>query len=160
MKKELDDYIHDHTMPEENVLKELERETHVKIYHPRMISGHLQGKILYMICKMINPLNILEIGTFTGYSAICMALALKENAQIHTIEINDEIKDFTSEYIKKAGVQNKIIQYTGDALKIIPGLTTSFDLVFIDGDKRQYCDYFDLVKSKIPVNGFIIADNV
>jgi caffeoyl-CoA O-methyltransferase len=160
LNKELEKYILDHSMPEEGVLQELYRETHVNIYHPRMISGHLQGKILYMICKMINPNKILEIGTYTGYSAICMAYAIHENSKIHTIEINDELSEFTNNYLKKAQVDHKVITYHGDALKIIPDIPDLFDLVFIDGDKKQYTSYFEEVLKKTNKGGFIIADNV
>ena len=112
----LEQYILEHTQPEENILKELFRETHLKIYHPRMLSGHLQGKILAMLCRMIKPVNILEIGTYTGYSAISMAFAIDNNSKIYTIDNNDEIEDFTRTYFKKAGVENKIEFLIGDAI--------------------------------------------
>lgn len=157
--KQIENYILNHIIPEENVLQDLFRETHVHIYHPRMVSGHLEGKLLYMICKMLNPENILEIGTYTGYSAISMAYALNDTAKIHTIEINDELYDFSNSFIKKAGVENKIIQYTGSALKIIPELEIEFDLVFIDGDKKEYPEYYNLVIDKLKKGGVILADN-
>ncbi|GAB4281805.1 MAG: class I SAM-dependent methyltransferase [Marinilabiliales bacterium] len=156
---DLNNYILNHIIPEEEILKALDRETNIKIYHPRMLSGHLQGKILYMICKMINPENILEIGTYTGYSAISMAYALNNKGKLYTIEINDELYDFTKSYILKSGVSEKIIQFTGDAREIIPQFDIDFDMVFIDGNKREYPDYYYLVIDKIRPDGFIIADN-
>jgi predicted O-methyltransferase YrrM len=160
MNQELEDYIHSHTSEEEEVLNELDRETHQKIYHPRMISGHLQGKLLQMFCRMIRPLKILEIGTYTGYSAISMAFATEPEAVIYTIEKNDELRDFTEKYFLKAGVNQKIKFLTGDAKDMIPEINETFDLIFIDGDKFEYSDYYNLVFPKLRSNGFIIADNV
>lgn len=158
--EELNAYVHEHSLEEEDILKELYRQTNVNIFHPRMLSGHLQGKILYMICKMLNPKYILEIGTYTGYSAISMAFSLEKESKIITIDINDEIEDFTREYIKKAEVEDKIDFIVGDALNVIPKLDIDFDLVFIDGEKREYIQYYDLVFPKLKKGGFIIADNV
>lgn len=158
--EELNAYVHEHSLEEEDILKELYRQTNVNIFHPRMLSGHLQGKILYMMCKMLNPKYILEIGTYTGYSAISMAFALDKGSKIITIDINDEIEDFTREYIKKAEVEDKIDFIVGDALNVIPKLDIDFDLVFIDGEKREYIQYYDLVFPKLNQGGFIIADNV
>ena len=160
LNEELSQYVHEHSLEEEDILKELYRQTHANIYHPRMVSGHLQGKILYMICKMIQPKNVLEIGTFTGYSAISMAFALENNSKITTIDNNDEIEDFTRQFIKKAKVEDKIDFKVGNALDIIPELKTEFDLVFIDGEKREYIDYYKLAIPKLKQGGFIIADNV
>jgi caffeoyl-CoA O-methyltransferase len=156
----LEQYIHDQSSPEDPVLEELSRQTHVRFLNPNMISGHLQGKLLEMIARMIKPVDILEIGTFTGYSAICLAKGLKENGKLITIEINDELLEFSHNYFEKAGVSDKIIQLTGKAQDIIPGLNQNFDLVYIDGDKREYCEYFTLVKQKVRPEGFIIVDNV
>lgn len=158
--EELNAYVHEHSLEEEDILKELYRQTNVNIFHPRMLSGHLQGKILYMICKMLNPKYILEIGTYTGYSAISMAFALEKGSKIITIDINDEIEDFTREYIKKAEVEDKIDFIVGDALNVIPKLDIDFDLVFIDGEKREYIQYYNLAFPKLRKGGFIIADNV
>ncbi len=157
--EKLEQYILEHTQSEENVLKELFRETHLKIYHPRMLSGHLQGKILAMLCKMIKPDNILEIGTYTGYSAISMAFAIDNNSKIYTIDNNDEIEDFTRTYFKKAGVENKIEFLIGDAIEIIPQMDINFDIVFIDGNKQQYSEYYDLVFDKVVTGGYVFADN-
>ena len=125
-----------------------------------MTSGHLQGKFLEMISKMITPENILEIGTFTGYSAICLAKGLKPDGKLITIEINDEITAFAHSYFCKAGLKEKITQLTGNALEIIPGLDVMFDLVFLDGDKREYIEYYKLIIDKVKPGGFILADNV
>lgn len=160
LSKEITKYILDHTEPESDLLQSLWRETHALIYHPRQISDHLQGKILQMFCYMIKPNQVLEIGTFTGYSAICMAQTLGEGRMLHTIEINDEITDFTISFLEKAGLTDKIKLHIGDALKIIPTLDIQFDLVLIDGEKNQYIDYFKLVIDKVKAGGFIIADNV
>lgn len=160
LSSEIEKYILDHSEAEDDLLQTLWRETHVQIYHPRQVSGHLQGKVLQMLCYMIKPENILEIGTFTGYSAICMAQALYKGGMVHTIEINDEIADFTLSFIEKSGLKDKISLHIGDALKIIPTLEMHFDLVVIDGEKNQYIDYFNLVIDKVKKGGFIIADNV
>ena len=160
MLTEIEKYILDHTEPEDELLRELYRETHVRMLHPRMASGHVQGKILEMICQMIQPQNILEIGTYTGYSALCLAKSLPENGILHTVEINDEIEDFTRSYFERSELKNKIKFHIGDAREIIPTLNTSFDLVFIDGEKNQYCDYYEIALPFIRKNGFIIADNV
>ena len=156
----LDQYILDHTSPEEDYLNELDRETHQKVLHPRMLSGHLQGQILSMISSMIRPKNILEIGTFTGYSALCLAKGLTEGGKLHTIEIDDELELISQKYFLKSGMADRIIQHIGDARQIIPTINQSFDLVFIDADKRDYCGYYHLIFDHIPVGGFLLADNV
>ncbi|WP_461632572.1 O-methyltransferase [Labilibaculum euxinus] len=158
--KELEDYILQHTEAEDLVLKDLTRETHVKMLRPRMLSGHLQGKFLKMTCQMIQPLRILEIGTYTGYSAISMAMGTSEDCIIHTIDCNDELEQFTRKYIKRSGFENRIQFHIGDALEIIPKLEEDFDLVFIDADKRQYIEYFEAVFPKLNKGGFILADDV
>jgi len=160
MNQKLDQYIKDHSSGEDPVLEELYRQTHIRFVNPNMSTGHLQGKFLEMISKMINPENILEIGTFTGYSSICLARGLRSGGKLTTIELNDELKDFAHNYFVKADVADRIIQMTGNALEIIPSLATMFDLVFIDGDKREYIGYYNLIKKNIRQGGFIIADNV
>ena len=160
MNKELEKYIESHTTPEDSVLEDLFRQTHIRFVNPNMASGHLQGKLLEFISRMINPMNILEIGTFTGYSAICLARGLKEGGKLTTIEINDELSSFSQSFFRKAGLESKIEQLTGNALELIPLLDDMFDLVFIDADKRDYCDYFRLVIDRIRPGGFILADNV
>ena len=160
MNKELEKYIDTHTTAEDPVLEDLFRQTHIRFVNPNMASGHLQGKLLEFISRMINPMNILEIGTFTGYSAICLARGLKEGGKLTTIEINDELSAFSQSYFRKAGLESKIEQLTGNALEIIQDLNDMFDLVFIDADKRDYCDYFRLVIDRIRPGGFILADNV
>ncbi|MFA9388153.1 MAG: O-methyltransferase [Prolixibacteraceae bacterium] len=157
---ELNQYIIDHILPEEDYLKELERETHLTCIHPRMLSGHVQGKLLYMFCKMIGPKRILELGTYTGYSAINMGLAIDDDALIHTIEIKDELEEISSKYIEKANLQHKIKCHFGDAKTIVPSLPGNFDLVFIDADKREYSDYYQLVFDRLNSGGYIIADNI
>ena len=159
LQKELDKYILDHIDQEDEVLKELDRETHLNLVGARMISGHLQGLVLSMISKMIQPKTILEIGTFTGYSAICLSKGLQKNGKLITIEINDELENFASRYFKKAGLDNVINPRIGSATEIIPQLNEEFDLVFIDADKREYSIYYNLVFSKIKAGGYIIADN-
>ncbi len=158
--QEIEKYILAHTEPEDDILKELDRQTNLKILRPRMLSGHLQGEILKMISYMIKPKNILEIGTFTGYSAICLAKGLDKNGSLITIDKNDEIADFTKSFFDKVSIKDRINYYVGDALKIIPKLDKNFDLVFIDADKREYLDYYKLIFDKVNKGGFIIADNV
>lgn len=158
-RKELENYILNHISPEDQVLYELDRETNLKLIGARMISGHLQGQVLTMFSKMIQPKNILEIGTFTGYSAICLAKGLQANGKLITIEIDDELETMSSKYFEKAGLLDVIDQRIGSALEIIPTLDITFDLVFIDADKREYVDYFNLVFDKVQSGGYIIADN-
>lgn len=157
---ELSKYILEHSSPEDPVLYELDRETNISILRPRMLSGHVQGLLLEMLCRMIQPLRILEIGTFTGYSAICMAKGLKEGGKLHTIELNDELEWIATKYIEKAGLREQIVQHIGDACEIIPVLDERFDFVFLDGDKRDYCRYYDLVFDKVRPGGYLLADNI
>ena len=157
---ELDQYIAAHMMPEESFLYELDRETNLTCFYPRMLCGHVQGKMLYMLCKMINPSRILELGTYTGYSAISMGLALNEGALIHTIELQDEKEEIISKYIEKAGLSDKIVCHFGDALEIVPTIDETFDLVFIDADKREYSAYYQMVFDKVKSGGYIVADNI
>lgn len=153
-------YVEAHTSPESDVLKELNRETNARVLMPRMLSGHLQGQMLSMFSHMIQPKQILEIGTYTGYSAICLALGLQAGGCIHTIDINDELAPMVNRYIIKAGLRDKIKLYTGNALNIIPKFSETFDLVFIDADKTNYSNYYDLVFDKVRSGGYILADNV
>jgi predicted O-methyltransferase YrrM len=157
---DLQQYIHDHLGSESEVLKELYRQTHLTVLYPEMISGHEQGRLLSMFSRMIRPDRILEIGTFTGYSAICLAEGLSPQGQLHTIEQNDELKEMAASFFKKAGVTDKIIQYTGDALEIIPQLDICFDLVFIDAAKKHYPDYYRAVFDKVKQGGYILVDNI
>ncbi|MFP4059523.1 MAG: O-methyltransferase [Bacteroidales bacterium] len=154
---ELESYLQEHSSPEPRILKELDRETHLKALFPSMLSGHLQGRLLSLLSKMIEPELILEIGTFTGYSAICLAEGMKKEGELHTIDINDELSPFHEKYFKKTG--KNIITHTGNALDIIPKLPIQFDLVFIDGDKREYPRYLEIVLHHIRKGGYIIADN-
>lgn len=160
MNTDLEKYILEISTKEDDLLHELYRKTHTSALNPHMISGHIQGKILEMLVAMYNPTTILEIGTYTGYSAICMARALPENGKLHTIEVNDEVESISSEFIERAGLKNKIIMHTGDAREIIPKMDMEFDMVFIDGDKREYTEYYKLVFDKIIKGGYILADNV
>jgi predicted O-methyltransferase YrrM len=157
--KKIDKYILNHIGPEDEILKELDRDTHLNVLGARMISGHLQGKVLTMLSKMIQPKTILELGTFTGYSAICLAKGLQKNGQLFTIDIDDELEPKAKKYFKKAGIQENVIQLIGPALEIIPTLNETFDLVFIDAHKPEYPDYYHAVFEKVKSGGYIIADN-
>ena len=156
----INEYAQKHTTPQSSPLVVLERETHLKMLRPRMLSGHLQGKFLEMIVKIIRPKEILEIGTYTGYSAIAMAQGLSPDACIHTIDINAELEDFAKSHFQNAQVEHQIDFHIGNALDIIPKMDILFDLVFIDADKINYKTYFELVLPKMRKGGFIIADNV
>jgi caffeoyl-CoA O-methyltransferase len=160
MNNKLEQYLLNHISPEDPVLEDLYRQTHIRFVNPNMATGHMQGKFLEMISIMIRPETILEIGTFTGYSAICLSRGLKPGGKLITIELNDELSDFSHSYFCRAGVESKITQLSGNALDIIPGLDLMFDLVFIDGDKREYIEYYKLIIGKLNPGGFIIADNV
>lgn len=153
-------YAQNYSVEEDAVLAELNRETYAKVMMPRMLSGHIQGNLLRMFSQMIQPKRILEIGTYTGYSAICMAQGMAPNGILHTIDINEELEDMVRKYFKKAGLENQIQYHIGKALDIITTLNETFDLVFIDADKINYANYFDLVIDKVRPGGFIIADNV
>jgi len=157
---ELEKYILDHIDPEDQLLHDLNRYTHLKVMHPRMISGHLQGKILKMLCQMIKPQKVLEIGTYTGYSAICLAQGMPYDGHLHTIEANDELVDIPQQYFLRSGLSNKITLHVGDARKIIPSLNEKFDLVFLDGEKSEYLEYYNLVFDKVNSGGYIFADNI
>lgn len=156
----LEDYILLHSEKESDYLASVNRSTHLKMINPRMCSGHLQGRVLSMFCQMIQPKRILEIGTFTGYSALCMAEALSADGLIHTIEIDDELEDFIRQNINGSEHAAKIKLHIGDALDVIGRLNETFDLVFIDADKREYLAYYEAVLPKLRKGGFILADNV
>lgn len=156
----MEQYILAHSEPESDVLSELSRATHLQVLRPRMLSGNLQGQFLKMICRMIGARRVLEIGTYTGYAAISMASGLEEGGVLHTIDVNDEIEDFTRGFIERSGVQEHIVFHVGDASEIIPRLEETFDLVFIDADKREYSKYYHLVFDKVRSGGMIIADDV
>jgi predicted O-methyltransferase YrrM len=160
MERKTGKYILDHSTPEDPVLEELFRQTYLRFVNPNMISGHLQGKLLEIISKMISPSYVLEIGTFTGYSAICLARGLKPDGLLITIEANDELKEFAESYFHKAGVASKIKIITGRVQDVIADINEEFDLVFIDGDKREYTEYYSIVFDKVRPGGIIIADNV
>lgn len=152
-------YATDYTSPEDKVLYDLNRKTHLEIDIPQMLSGHLQGRFLEMLSRMIQPEYILEIGTYTGYSAICLAKGLRENGKLISLDNNKYLREIQQEYIFLSGLQDKIECITGDAKEIIPELDQSFDLVFIDADKQGYATYLDLIMPKVKPGGFIIADN-
>lgn len=156
----LDEYIEAHTTNADAVLAELYRETHLHVMNPRMASGPVQGQFLQFVVQMLQPKRILEIGTFTGYSAICLAKNLPKNGRLTTIEANVEYEEIIRKYFDKAQVTNKIDLIFGDAKQVIPNLTDGFDLVFIDADKISYPTYYNLVIDKVNVGGFILADNV
>ncbi|HRG87647.1 MAG TPA: O-methyltransferase [Chitinophagales bacterium] len=156
----LESYVEQYSSKEDEVLGELTRETHLKVQMPQMVSGHIQGLALEFITQLIQPKRILEIGTFTGYSAICMAKGLTDDGVLHTIDVNEELQPMCAKYFTKAGLADKIVHHIGDARQIIPTLSETFDLVFIDADKANYCTYYDLVFDKVRPGGYIIADNV
>lgn len=155
----IDEYILEHIDPENDYLKALYRATHVKLLRPRMASGHLQGRMLKIFVEMIRPKRVLEIGTYSGYSALCMAEGLPEGGKLYTFEINDEQEDFTRPWLEKSPWADKIEFYIGDALKKVPELGLTFELAFIDGDKRRYIDYYEMVLMYLTPGGYIIADN-
>lgn len=155
----LEEYILRHIDEEDDYLKALYRDTHVKLLRPRMASGHLQGRMLKMFVRMIRPKQILEIGTYSGYSALCMAEGLDEGSLLHTFEINDEQEDFTRPWLEQSPYVDKIKFYIGDALERVPQLGITFDLVFVDGDKRKYMEYYEMSLAHLSPGGYIIADN-
>ncbi len=158
--EKLDDYVVNHSEKEPELLQKLTRETYQKILQPRMLSGHYQGRILSMLSKIINPKNILEIGTYTGYSALCLAEGMQKDGELHTIDINEELESFQRKYFDLSAYGKQIFQHVGDAAEIIPNLDIKFDLVFIDADKPNYPTYFDLIINKMNVGGVILSDNV
>lgn len=155
----LNEYIEAHSSPEGEYLYRLYRATNVEILNPHMASGHIQGRLLKLLVKMIRPKNILEIGTYTGYSAICMAEGLDSDGRLYTFEIDDELEDFTRKWIEGSPVGDKINFTIGSALEIVPTLGTKFDLVFIDGNKREYIEYYEMAMKHLNDGGWILADN-
>jgi len=153
-------YCQTHSEKESELLQSLSRDTYAKVLNPRMLSGHLQGRFLSTISRLVQPKYILEIGTYTGYSALCLSEGLQKGGKLITIDINDELEIFTKKYIDEAGQSENILQKTGDALQIIPMLDFTFDLVFIDADKLEYYQYFQLIIDKVRPGGIILADNV
>lgn len=155
----LTDYILSHSDEEGKLLAALNRDANVNLLHPRMLSGHLQGRILKMFCRMMRPKRVLEIGTYTAYATLCLAEGIDEDALVHTIEINDEMEDFIRKYLDKSSLKSKIKLHFGDAMEIIPQLNETFDMVFIDANKRIYSEYYDLVFPMVRPGGLILADN-
>ncbi len=156
----IEEYVAQHTASESELLAKLNRETHAKVLMPRMLSGHVQGRVLSMLSHMIKPSRILEIGTYTGYSALCMAEGLSDDGKLITIDINEELEDMVRSYIDEAQLSDKIDYKIGNAIDLIPQLNDTFDMVFIDADKINYSNYYDLCIDKVRQGGFIIADNV
>lgn len=159
-RSKIDAYCEAHTTPQSELLYQLERETYLKTLAPQMASGHLQGQLLTMLCQLIQPKIALEIGTFTGYAALCIARGLPEDGRLHTIEVNEEIEYISSKYIQQSGFAPRIKTYLGDAKDIVPTLPYPFDFVFIDAGKKDYANHFDLVIDKVSSGGIILADNV
>ena len=156
----LEDYIADNSQSEPELLAALTRETYLKVIQPRMLTGHFQGRVLSLLSKIINPKYILEIGTYTGYSALCLAEGLRNKGELHTIDVNAELYDIQRKYFDKSGHGEQVIQHTGNALEIIPQLTKTFDLVFIDAEKRDYLNYLNLILPKTKSGTVILSDNV
>ncbi|OIQ37523.1 MAG: methyltransferase [Bacteroidetes bacterium MedPE-SWsnd-G1] len=158
--EKIDNYVTEHSENEPQLLQELNRETWQKIMIPRMLSGHFQGRVLSMISKLINPINILEIGTYTGYSALCLIEGIQANGVLHTIDKNEELADIQRKYFDKSGYGTQMKQHVGMALEIIPQIDLKFDLVFIDADKSNYSNYFHAIIDKMNPGGIILSDNV
>jgi len=158
--EQLEDYIIKHSQQEPKLLKDLNRETNLKVLQPRMISGAHQGRLLSIISKIISPTKILEIGTFTGYSTLCLSEGLIKGGTIHTVDINEELYDFQKKYFKKSPFNDNIIQHLGNALEIIPTMSDNFDLIFLDADKENYPKYLDVLISKLKIGGVLLSDNV
>ena len=158
--EKIDNYVVEHSQIEPKILQDLTRETWQKVLNPRMLSGAFQGRVLSMISKLIRPKNILEIGTYTGYSALCLAEGIQDGGKIITIDKNEELETLQNTYFQKSGFRNNITQLVGNAIEIIPTLNTKFDLVFIDADKSNYINYFHLVIDKMNSGGVILSDNV
>jgi len=158
--EKLNDYVEKHSQPEPELLQKLNRETWQKVIAPRMLSGHLQGRVLSMLSKLIQPTAILEIGTYTGYSALCLAEGMQENGELHTIDINEELFDFQRKYFDESPFGKQMFQHLGNALEIIPKLDKTFDLVFIDADKNNYPNYLEIILPKLKKGAVILSDNV
>ncbi len=158
--EDLQRYAEEHTSPESPLLHKVNRQTHLSVMKPRMLSGHMQGRLLSMFSHMIKPKQILEVGTYTGYSALCLAEGLQEGGTLHTIDKNEELEDRVRGYFEEAGLTDSIKYYLGNALDIIPTIEATFDLVFIDADKINNAAYYDMVIDRMAPGGYIIADNV
>ena len=156
----IDQYAVDHSQAEPELLSELNRETWLKVMQPRMLSGHFQGRVLSMLSKLIRPKNILEIGTYTGYSALCLAEGMQDDGQLHTIDINEELVDLQRKYFDRSDYGDRIFQHLGNALEIVPGLDLEFDLVFIDADKNNYPNYLEMLVPRLRSGAVILSDNV
>lgn len=155
----LSDYILRHIDPEGSYLHALYRDTNLRLLYPRMASGHLQGRLLKMLVRMVRPRQVLEIGTYSGYSALCIAEGLEPGATLHTIEVNDEQEDFTRPWLEQSAYADRIRFYIGDALEVVPRLGLTFDLAFVDGDKRRYTDYYEMLLPRLASGGYLLADN-
>jgi caffeoyl-CoA O-methyltransferase len=158
--EELQRYAEEHTSPESEILHKINRQTHLEVMKPRMLSGHMQGRLLSMFSQMIKPKQILEVGTYTGYSAVCLAEGLQPGGTLHTIDKNEELEDRVRDYFEEAELTEQINYYIGNALEIIPTIDATFDLVFIDADKINNARYYDMVIDRMATGGYIIADNV
>lgn len=157
--EDIERYISDHIEPEGSLLYELYRETNKRLLNPRMASGHIQGRLLKMLVSMAKPMRVLELGTFSGYSAICIAEGLQDGAVLHTFEIDDEMEDFISRWIQRSGMADKIFLHIGNALELVPAMGQKFDMAFIDADKSQYPQYYEMVMDCLNPGGYILADN-
>lgn len=158
--KPIQDYAEKFTSPEPEVLAALNRETWLKVLYPRMLSGHLQGRVLSFFSRMLRPRRVLEVGTYTGYSAICLAEGLTEDGQLTTLDIDPALEQYIAPAVARAGYQDKIKFLAGDAMQLIPTLNETWDLVFLDADKEHYCDYYEMVVPRLRSGGVILADNV
>ncbi len=158
--EKIEDYVNAHSQAEPSLLQKLNRETYQKVMQPRMLSGHFQGRVLSILSKLIRPKNILEIGTYTGYSALCLAEGMLENGELHTIDHNEELYDFQRKYFDASGYGEQIFQHVGNAVEIIPKLSKTFDLVFIDADKNNYPKYLEIILPKLKKGAVILSDNV
>lgn len=156
----LDRYVCDHTAAENDLLKKINRETHLEVLQPRMLSGHFQGRVLSMLSKMMRPERILEIGTYTGYSALCLAEGLTKSGKLYTIDVNEELESRVRGYFEQSDYSEQIDYIIGDAMHVIPSMNEKWDLVFIDADKMNYINYYNLIFSQVKIGGYIIADNV
>ena len=160
LSEDLEDYVAFHSQNEPELLAQLNKETYQKILLPRMLSGHFQGRVLSMLSKLIRPISILEIGTYTGYATLCLCEGMQENGMVHTIDIKEELVDFQRKYFDKSPWGGQIIQHLGEAIDVIPTIETNFDLVFIDADKENYLNYYELIVPKMNKGGIILSDNV
>jgi caffeoyl-CoA O-methyltransferase len=160
IEENLDKYVCDHTATENDLLKKINRETHLEVLQPRMLSGHFQGRVLSMLSKMMRPERILEIGTYTGYSALCLVEGLTKSGKLYTIDVNEELESRVRGYFEQSDYSKQIDYIIGDAMHVIPSMNEKWDLVFIDADKMNYINYYNLIFSQVKIGGYIIADNV